>query len=454
MYKDKRIHMIGIGGISMSAIARLLKNEGAIVTGSNTENNDNVKKLIQEGIDVYIGNNDSLITENTDIVIYTKAVSETDPELVKANKLNLTIYERATFLGILSKGYKNSICISGTHGKSTTTGIASLAFLEAGLNPTIQIGAILPEIGGNLKLGGNDYFVMEACEYKNSFLNFFPTSIIITNIELDHTDFFKDLEDFINSFQKYINLLPNDGYLILNNDDQNSKKLDVSHINNVITYAVNNEADFTARNISYNDLGFASFEVYHEEKYLTTLDLNIRGIHNVYNSLAVFALLYNHNANIDDIKRGIEKYKGVERRFEYVGKYNEITVYDDYAHHPTEVETTYNTVKSMTYNKSYAVFQSHTFSRTKEFLNEFAEVLSKFDNVIIAPIYPARETNTYNVSEDMLVDLIKDKNKNVIYIDSYDKIVTHLKDVVTDGDLIITVGAGPVNEVAKKIVNN
>ncbi len=454
MFKNKKIHMIGIGGISMSAIALILKNEGAIVTGSNTEDNDNVVNLKNNGIDVFIGHNENMINENIDLVIYTKAISDNDEEFVKAKKLNLIIYERATFLGQLSKNYKNCICISGTHGKSTTTGLASLSFIEAKLNPTIQIGAILHEIGGNLKIGSNDYLIMEACEYKNSFLNFFPTSIIITNIELDHTDFFKDLNDFVNSFQKYINLLPKDGILIINNDDENTKKLNTSHLENVVTYGIDNESEFTAKNIKHNNQGFPCYDIFHNNEFVITINLNIRGIHNVYNSLAVFALGFKHNANINDLKNGLEKYKGVERRFEYIGKYNDVFIYDDYAHHPTEILTTYNTVKKMTYNKNWAVFQSHTFSRTNEFLKEFADALKNFDNIIIAPIYPAREINTYGVSEDQLVNLIKVANPNVLYLNSYDKIVSHLKENIDEGDLVVTVGAGPVNEVAKKLVKS
>ena len=452
MFNNKKIHLIGIGGISMSSIALMLKNMNALVTGSDLTETGITKNLNKYGIKVLYGHHPELV-KDADIIVYTAAIHEDDPERKEAKNLNKSTFERAEFLGMLMKEFKNSLCVSGTHGKSTTTGMLSLIFLEAGLNPTIQVGAIMPEINGNTHLGSHDYFVMEACEYVDSFLHFHPTSAIITNIDNDHLDYFKNLDNIKKSFYKYVSLLPENGYLVKNNDDANSDELDKYTKAKVITYGINNKANYMAKDITCNNLGHYSYKLYKDNTYIIDINLNINGYHNIYNSLAAFVLAHEYIFDINIIKNAIEKYHGVGRRFEYLGKYKGAYIYDDYAHHPSEIKTTLESVKSVKHNSSWAVFQSHTYSRTKEHLDDFASVLANFDHIIIAKIYPAREINTFNISEDMLVDKIKDKNKNVIYIDDFDKIVNYLKENVKDEDLVITIGAGPINMVAKKLVD-
>lgn len=453
MYKNKHIHLIGIGGVSMSGIAEILLNLGAIVTGTDINETKITKHLESLGINISYGHHPELI-ENTDIVVYTAAVHIDDPERSEAIKLNKECYERAEFLGIITKMYKNCLCISGTHGKSTTTGMVSLIFLEANLDPTIQIGAILPIINSTSRIGSKDYLIMESCEYVDSFLHFHPTSEIITNIDNDHLDYFKNLENIKKSFNKYTNLLPNNGILIINADDDNSKEVEKGTKAKVITYGIKNNSEFMATNITVNDLGHYSFDVLHNNKQFLHIDLNINGEHNIYNALAAIALSSNYINNTDTIKNGIEKYHGVERRFEKIGEFNGAIIYDDYAHHPTEIKTTLESVKKVKHQESWAVFQAHTYSRTKEHLDEFAKILSDFDHIIIAPIYAARETNTFEISEDMLVKRIKENHGNAIYIDTFDKIVDYLKENVQENDLIITIGAGPINNVAYKLKNN
>ncbi len=447
MFQNKTIHFIGIGGISMSGIAKIVKSLGASVSGSDIQESEITSQLEDLGIKILYGHHPEMI-EDADVIVYTAAIGEDDPERVKAKELNKESYERAEFLGIISKQYKNCLCISGTHGKSTTTGMVSSIFLKANLNPTIQIGAMLDEIDGNTYIGGKEYLIMEACEYVDSFLHFHPTSIIITNIDNDHLDYFQNLDNIKSSFNKYVNLLPSDGLLIKNNDDDNSQEL---NFENMITYGINNNSDYMAKNINFNNLGHYSFDIYYQNKLLTNISLNINGKHNIYNALAAFSLAHHYIKDIDIIKAGLEKYHGIGRRFEYLGLCNNAYVYDDYAHHPTEIKTTLESVKKVKHNKDYCIFQSHTYSRTKEHLNEFADILSKFDNVIIAPIYPAREVNTFNISEDMLVEKIKDKNPNVVYLDSFAKITDYIKSTVQENDLVITVGAGPVNKVAQDL---
>lgn len=451
MFNNKKVHFIGIGGISMSGIAEIVKSLGGIVSGSDIQESQITEKLIQDGMNIKIGHHPEMI-KDADIIIYTAAIHEDDPEMLETKKLNKENYERAEFLGIISKQYENSICISGTHGKSTTTGIVSMCFLEANLNPTIQIGAMLSQINGNTYIGGKKYLIMEACEYVDSFLHFHPTSIIITNIDNDHLDYFKNLDNIKTSFNKYVNLLPQNGILVKNNDDVNSNNVENGFNGLVITYGIKNNAQYMAKNIKVNDLGHYSFDIYYQDKMLTNISLNINGEHNIYNALAAFALCHNYIDDIEVIKNGLEKYRGVGRRFEYLGLCNGAYVYDDYAHHPTEIKTTLESVKKIKHNQDYCIFQSHTYSRTKEHLEAFADVLSNFDNVIIAPIYPAREINTFNISEDMLVAKIKEKNPNVIYLDSFDKITNYIKNTIQEKDLVITVGAGPINKVAQDLI--
>ena len=453
MFNNKKVHFIGIGGISMSGIAEIVKSLGGIVSGSDIQESQITEKLIQDGMNIKIGHHPEMI-KDADIIIYTAAIHEDDPEMLETKKLNKENYERAEFLGIISKQYENSLCISGTHGKSTTTGIVSMCFLEANLNPTIQIGAMLSQINGNTYIGGKKYLIMEACEYVDSFLHFHPTSIIITNIDNDHLDYFKNLDNIKTSFNKYVNLLPQNGTLVKNNDDVNSNNVENGFNGLVITYGIKNNAQYMAKNIKVNDLGHYSFDIYYQDKMLTNISLNINGEHNIYNALAAFALCHNYIDDIEVIKNGLEKYRGVGRRFEYLGLCNGAYVYDDYAHHPTEIKTTLESVKKIKHNQDYCIFQSHTYSRTKEHLEAFADVLSNFDNVIIAPIYPAREINTFNISEDMLVAKIKEKNPNVIYLDSFDKITNYIKNTIQEKDLVITVGAGPINKVAQDLTKN
>lgn len=452
MFNNKRIHFVGIGGVSMSGIAEILLTKGAIITGSDIQENKPVKLLRDKGVEISIGENPNLI-DNADIVVYTAAISENNQEMIRAKKLNKEMYERAKFLGLLTKEYEHVLCISGTHGKSTTTGMVASCFLEDKKNPTIQIGAFLPKIKSNYYVGDNKYFIMEACEYVDSFLSFFPTSEIILNIDDDHLDYFKNMDNVKKSFTKYINLLPNNGNLILNIDDENINDLKLPENINILTYGINNNANITAKNISYDELGYPNFDVYYNDEFYINLHLSVLGNHNIYNALATTCLCIIHNINKESITKGINEYVGVERRFEYIGTYNEnILVYDDYAHHPTEIKATLNSAKNIKCQKNWAIFQSHTYSRTKEHLEEFAEVLKNFDNIIIAPIYPAREINIYNIKESDLVDLIKPYNKNVQYIDSFDNIVTYLKNNLKDNDLVITIGAGPVNEVGLKLL--
>ena len=448
----QNIHLIGIGGASMYSIASMLKHDGKIVTGSDMQESPNTKYLESIGIPVVIGHDIDIVSK-ADLVIYTAAIHDSDEELSYARSHDIETVERAEFLGEYTKEYENLICISGTHGKSTTTSMVASVFLEAGLNPTIHIGAYLNKIKGNYYIGDKKYFILEACEYVDSFLHFHPTSEIILNIDDDHLDYFKTVENTKKSFQKYIDLLPVNGYLVVNLDDDNIKDLKIDH-KQVLTYGINSKADIVAKNITYSDMGFPTFDVYVHHEFFDSFTLGVLGIHNILNALATISMCINYSIDKTYIKNALKEFHGVGRRFEYLGEYHGAHIFDDFAHHPTEIEATYQSSKSIKHNETWAVFQSHTYSRTYEHLKEFAKVLSKFDHVIISDIYPARETNIWNVKEEDLVALIKEKNANVIHIPTYEKIVKYLEEHVKENDLILTIGAGPVNQVAKLLLNS
>ena len=445
--EKKTVHMVGIGGVSMSGIAQILHQFGYKVTGSDKYDSNVIEKLKKVGIDVTVGHNVENV-KKADLVVYTAAIKYDDIELVTARENNIPTMERAEFLGELTKEYENTICISGTHGKTTTTSMVSLCFMEANMNPSIQVGAYLKQLDGNYLVGDKKYFILEACEYVESFLHFHPTAEIILNIDNDHLDYFKTYDNVKKAFSKFTDLLPQNGILVINADDEPCLKL---KNDKAVTYGVINlNADFIAKNIIFDNNGFAQFDVYYKGEEYYKFKLSVPGIHNVSNALACIALCHQYNISKQSMFTALNKFTGANRRFEYIGEYNGAHIFDDYAHHPTEIKATANALSEKKYNKSWAVFQSHTYSRTYNLLNEFANALSNFDNVIITDIYPAREENIYGVHPDQIIE--KMKNMNRIFISGYDNVVEYLKDKVEPDDIVITIGAGPVVEVAKKLV--
>ena len=449
----KHIHMIGIGGVSMSGIAEILKNWGFTVTGSDSSSSENTDKLIQNNIPVTIGHNLTDL-EKSDLVVYSAAIKSDDIELVRAKQLNIPIIERGSFLGKLTKAFRNTICVSGTHGKTTTTSMISLCFLEACKDPSIQVGAYLNSINGNYRVGNSEYFIIEACEYVESYLKLFPKTEIILNIDNDHLDYFGTLDNIVNSFSKYVRLLPSDGLLVINWDDEHCRTITKNTKAKVVTYGINNQnANFVARNIKFNSNGFPTFDVYYNNNFYKTISLSVPGIHNVLNALSCIAVCHEYGLEKEDIKSALFKYTGAHRRFEYKGSFNNVSVYDDYGHHPTEILATSNALKQKTYNKSWVVFQPHTYSRTKNLLDDFATALLNFDNVIVTDIYAARENNTYNISSNDLVNKINSLGKVAIYISDFNEIAKYLKEHVSSNDIILTLGAGTVTNIGPMLVD-
>lgn len=452
--KYKKIYMIGIGGISMSGIAEILKNWKFEVSGSDITDSEIIKNLRNTGINITIGHNVDAIKQ-TDLVVYTAAIKQDDPELLEAKKLNIPTIERKDLVGELTKAFSESICISGTHGKTTTSSMISVCFLNALLDPTIQVGAILKKINGNYKVGNSEYFILEACEYSESFLKFFPKAEVVLNIDNDHLDYFKTFENIKNAFIKYVKLLPDNGLLVINGDDNNCLDLVNYTKSTVLTYGINNmNSNFVAKNINFNENGFAEFDVYFNNDFYGHIELSIAGKHNVLNALACISICNYYGISFEVIKNSLLEFTGADRRLEFKGNFNNVAVYDDYGHHPTEIIATANAIKNKKFNESWVIFQPHTYSRTKNLLDDFVTALINFDHIIVTDIYAAREVNTFNISSKDLVDRINElyPNANALYIQSFDDIVKFIHSNVKNNDLVLTLGAGTVTEIGPMIV--
>ena len=451
--KYRHIHMIGIGGTSMSGIAALLKNWGFLVTGSDLSNSELTEKLRESSIPVVIGR-DLENLRKSDLVVYTAAISKDDPEFLEAKRLQIPTMERADFLGLITKAFNDSICVSGTHGKTTTTSMISCCFLEANKDPSIQVGAILKQIGGNYRVGNSEYFILESCEYVDSFLKFYPKTEIILNIDNDHLDYFENINAIKNSFIQFVKLLPSDGLLILNIDNEYSADLYRYTDAKVVTFGLeNSKANFVARNVKFDKNGFPTFDVYRNNTFFKTFKLSVPGMHNVYNALSCIATCFEYGINKEVIKSALLQYTGAHRRFEFVGTINGANIYDDYGHHPSEIKATYDAMMQKDFNRSWVIFQPHTYSRTKLLLNDFATALNGFNNIIITDIYAAREKNNHEISAIDLVNQINKVQRHAIYMHDFDEIAKYVRDRVMPNDIVLTIGAGTITNVGPKILN-
>jgi UDP-N-acetylmuramate--alanine ligase len=446
--KDKKIYFIGIGGISMSGLAEILLEKDFKVSGSDMKPSPVTDKLSNNGALINIGQVKENITEDIDLIVYTAAISEDNPEIVKAKELNITLMSRAEFLGHLMKGHKFNVAIAGTHGKTTTTSMVSHIFLSANLDPTILVGGQLDAIDGNVRTGSSEYFLTEACEYKGSFLKFFPYVGTILNIDADHLDFYKDIDDIQNAFIKFANLIPKNGYLVCYGEDPRMNKVISECSCNVLTYGLNT-GNILAKNIAFDEKGCASFDVYAADEMLTSIKLNVPGKHNVLNALASICVSLSLDVPTNSICKGLESFKGTHRRFEIKGIKNGVTVVDDYAHHPTEIKATLSAAKNYPHKKIFCVFQPHTYSRTLNLFKEFTEAFSDTDELILADIYAAREKDTGIVSSSMLADKIGKTKLKCSNLHSFEEIVSYLNKNTKSGDLLLTVGAGDVFKIGE-----
>ncbi len=447
------IHFIGIGGISMSGFAELLHSMGFTITGSDWHESKITKHLESLGIQIVYGQEAKNITDDIDLVVYTAAVQPTNPEYKEAQRRGIPMMERAKMVGQVMKNYPSAIAISGTHGKTTTTSIASHIFLEADLDPTISVGGILKAIDGNIRIGHSEHFITEACEYTNSFLQFFPTVGIILNIEEDHMDFFQDLDDIRQSFRRFAELIPSNGTLIINADIENYKSITEGLSCRVITYGLENtDADFTAADISFDELGHGSFDALQNGRILGHFSLSVVGRHNISNTLACLALSSLYGIDTEVIQRGLSSFHGTDRRFELKGKKNGFTIIDDYAHHPTEIAATLTAAKKYPHNRLWVVFQPHTYTRTRAFLKDFAKSLTLSDEIILTDIYAAREKDPGDISSKDLAAEIEKLGKTAHYLSDFDSIQKFILKNLTNDDLLITMGAGNVVEIGENLL--
>jgi len=447
------VHFIGIGGISMSGLAKILCNKGFTVSGSDSATSALTYELEQDGCVISYPQNADNINASINLVVYTAAIQSTNPELAKAVEFGTPTVTRAELLGQIMSNYKTSINIAGTHGKTTTTSMVSEMLIAADADPTISLGGILDSIGGNIRIGTSEIFVTEACEYTNSFLSFFPTINIILNVQEDHLDFFKDIEDIRHSFKLFTERLPDSGTLIINSDIDNISYFYKDSKCNVITVGSDpSKSKYSAKDIIYDKFGCCTYTLLIEGTPSGTIALKVPGLHNVYNSLAAVALGFELNIPFETIQRGLFSFSGTKRRFEKKGTLNGFTIIDDYAHHPDEIRATLNSAHHYPHNRIWSIFQPHTYSRTKILLDKFAQALSLSDKVVLADIYASRETDDLGISSVDLMNEIKKLGTECQYFSSFSEIEKYLLENCINGDLLITMGAGDIYKVGEDLL--
>ncbi|MCR5357531.1 MAG: UDP-N-acetylmuramate--L-alanine ligase [Lachnospiraceae bacterium] len=460
-----RVHFIGIGGISMSGLAEILLDRGFTVSGSDRAPSELTHILEDKGIKVYYGQRKENITDDIRLVVYTAAIHEDNEEFAEAKGRGIPMLTRAELLGQIMTNYDVAVAVAGTHGKTTTTSMITDILLAGGLDPTISVGGMLKEIGGNIRIGRSGYFVTEACEYTNSFLSFNPTADIILNIEEDHLDFFKDLEDIRSSFKRFAELVPESGIVVINADIDRYEEITCDLKCNVVTVSVNEEsgAGYTADNVSYDGFGCASFNVIRSADAAKLCSrpqgdagrysLKVPGAHNIGNALAAIALAEFLGIDSDTIAKGFLDFTGTDRRFQYKGKLGDTVIIDDYAHHPTEIRATLSAAENYPHKRIVCIFQPHTYTRTKAFFDDFADALTGADVIILAPIYAARETDTLGVSSDMLCEALKEKGKEAYSFSTFEEIKDFVRKKSLKDDLLITMGTGDVVKIGEELLS-
>lgn len=448
----KNIHFVGIGGISMSGLAEIMLNAGYTVTGSDINHSNIIEKLIKKGAVISIPHAPQNV-EDSHLVVYTAAVKQDNPELSRARELAIPTIDRAAFLGLIMKKHHYGIAISGSHGKTTTTSMVSLIFKNAMLDPTILLGGELDAIQGNVMVGKSEYFITEACEYVESFLKFYPYVAAILNIEEDHLDYFRDIDHIMSAFYKFASLVPQDGALVVCADNENAMKVAATANCNIITYGLQAQADYTADNIRFDNLGHPSFDVYFKGSRIGEFSLSIPGRHNVLNSLASIAVALNAGIDIGIIQSSLLQFRGTYRRFDIKGTENSITVIDDYAHHPTEIKATLDAAKQYPHKRVWCVFQPHTYSRTKTLFKEFTQAFFNADRVVITDIYAAREKDNGEVRIVDLVDEVNNNSSNATYMKDFGDIADFIAREAQPGDIVFTMGAGDIYKLGQIILD-
>ena len=439
----------------MSGLAEILLEAGFKISGSDLKQSALTDKLKANGAQIAIGQCAANI-KDPDLVVYTAAIHPDNEEFAEAVRRGIPMLSRAELLGEIMTNYSEAVNVAGTHGKTTTTSMLSEILIEAGKDPTVSVGGLLDAIGGNLRNGGRDYFVAEACEYTNSFLSFHPTIAVVLNVEADHLDFFKDIDDIRQSFRRFILTLPQDerGFLVINGDIRGLDFFTDGIGCRYTTFGLGEDNDYTAHDISFDELARPSYTLIHKGRELGRITLKVHGRHNVIDSLAAIAAAERVGVSFADIQKALNDFEGVERRFEHKGVINGCEIIDDYAHHPQEIEATLKAAKQCRHNKLYVVFQPHTYTRTKALLPEFAKALMDADELILADIYAAREINTVGVSSKDIADLVNAAGGKASYFPDFEQIKKYILNKVGEGDLLITMGAGNVVDIANQLTRD
>ncbi|HOQ75176.1 MAG TPA: UDP-N-acetylmuramate--L-alanine ligase [Thermoclostridium sp.] len=442
------VHMVGIGGISMSGLAEILMHKGIKITGSDIRESDITEMLRNMGAVVFPSHDASNIT-NQDLVVYSAAIPQDNPELAEARNRGIPVMERAELLGVIMDHFQHCIAVSGTHGKTTTTSMISQVMLEGGLDPTVHVGGMLDAIGGNTRIGSSSWFIAEACEYKDSFLKIRPTLAVVLNIEADHLDYFRDIDHIRSSFQSFLSNVREPGIIVLNYDDPQTRLLSKSLTRPFVSYGLNSpDADWTCEDISFED-GCAGFTVFHKKSSWGRVKLQVPGLHNVSNSLACIAACHALGVARTSIIKGLEGYRGTHRRLEDKGMKNGIRVMDDYAHHPTEIQATLRAARALAAGHLICIFQPHTYTRSYELLDDFSRAFALADTVVVTDIYAAREKDNGLINSRTITEGINRNTGNAVYISDFGDIVRFIEENAQTGDLVITMGAGDIHMVGE-----
>ena len=444
----KRGYLIGIGGVSMAPLAEVLHGEGLSISGSDMSRSEKVTELEGKGIHVNIGHHAENVTPDLDFIVRTAAVRDDNPEIRAAHELGIPVFERTQAWGTIMKAYRTALCISGTHGKTTTTSMCTHILMAAEKDPTVMIGGTLPLLQAGHRVGKGDTIVLESCEYYDSFLSFFPTIAVILDIEADHLDYFKDLDAVKASFRKFAELVPPDGFVIANADDANTMDALAGLDRQMLTFGLSEDAEVRAVNIVSNGAQ-TEFDVVRNGRLFAHLELRVPGVHNVKNALAATAAAMVIGISPTAVKYGLAGFSGANRRFEFKGKFNGADVYDDYAHHPGELKALLDAVEPLGYKRTVVVFQPHTYSRTQALFDDFVEQLKRPDLTYLAEIYAAREKNTLGISSEDLAKQIP----NSLFFPSFEELEKALAWTVMPGDLVLTVGAGDVYRIGESLVS-
>ena len=441
-------HLVGIGGVSMSPLAEVLRSMDLCVSGSDMTDSAAIDHLRGLGIDVFVGHCSENI-KDADFLVRTAAAHEDNVEIAAAREAGIPVFERAQAWGYIMRSYRNAVCVAGTHGKTTTTSMATHILMAAAMDPTVMIGGTLPLLKAGYRIGKGETIVMESCEYYNSFHSFSPTVAVVLNVEADHLDFFHDLDEIKKSFRGFAALVPDNGHIVCNGDDPDAMDALRPLDRELLTFGFDENNRVRGVNIAIEKQG-SLFDIRYDGVHFAHIRLQVPGTHNILNALAAAAAAIGLGVPAAAVEEGLGTFLGAGRRFEYKGSYRGAVIYDDYAHHPSELHALLDMVQSLHYRRTILAFQPHTFTRTKALFSDFLAELSRVDQLFLAEIYAAREKNTIGISSKDLADQIP----GAVYCPSFAEIENQIRAIAAPGDIILTVGAGDIYQIGENLVNS